>query len=108
MQPQKCWIYLGQRRKYVIYIKVTKVTEDAINLSYTNYRNGGARMQKRACVDQKLCVACGCCMNACKIGAISIPNGVCAIIDEVKCVGCGMGAKNCPASVIAMEVVQDA
>lgn len=87
---------------------MTKVTEEGIHLFYTRFRNGGARMKKRACVDQKLCVACGCCMNACRIGAISIPNGVCAIIDEAKCVGCGMCAKNCPASVIAMEVVQDA
>ena len=43
-----------------IYIKVTKVTEERGGIAYTNYRNGGTRMKKRACVDQKLCVACGC------------------------------------------------
>ena len=96
------------KEKYVIYVKVTKVTEERGCLAYTNYRNGGTRMKKRACVDQKLCVACGSCLSACKIGAISIPNGVCAMIDETKCVGCGMCAKNCPASVIEMEVLQDA
>ena len=48
---------------------------------------------KKAFVDKKLCVACGCCLTACKVGAITIPRGVCAIIDINKCVGCGMCAK---------------
>ena len=38
---------------------------------------------------EKLCVACGSCLTACKLGAVSIPHGVCAMIDEDKCVGCG-------------------
>ena len=91
-----------EKKIYVIYVKVTKVTEERGCLVYTNYRNGGTRMKRRACVDQKLCVACGSCLSACKIGAISIPNGVCARIDEAKCVGCGRCAKNCPASVVKM------
>ena len=33
-------------------------------------------MKKKACVDTSLCVACGCCLTACKLGAISIPHGV--------------------------------
>ena len=64
--------------------------------------NGGAVM-KKAVVDQKLCVACGCCLTACKLGAVSIPKGVCAVIDEAKCVGCGMCAKKCPASIITVK-----
>ena len=43
-------------------------------------------MKKKAVVDKKLCVACGCCLTACKLEAVSIPHGVCAIIDEDKCV----------------------
>ena len=64
-------------------------------------------MKKRACVDREICVACGCCLMACKVDAISIPNGVYAIIDVTKCIGCGMCAKKCPTGVIFMEVVNE-
>lgn len=60
---------------------------------------------KKAIIDQKLCVACGCCLTACKLGAVTISNGVCAIINEEKCVGCGMCAKKCPASIINVREV---
>ncbi len=58
---------------------------------------------KKAFVDQTLCVACGCCITACRLGAISIPEGVRAIIDTSKCVGCGMCARTCPASIISVK-----
>lgn len=60
---------------------------------------------KKALVNQKFCVACGCCLTACRLGAISIPKGVCAIIEKEKCVGCGMCAKKCPASIITIQEV---
>ena len=64
---------------------------------------------KKALVDKKRCVACGCCLTACNVGAVSIPKGVYAIIDKAKCVGCGSCAKKCPASLIAVrEVTSDA
>ncbi len=49
---------------------------------------------------QNLCVACGTCMGECPFGAISIPQGIKAKIDEEKCVGCGKCSKVCPASEI--------
>ena len=52
---------------------------------------------KKAFVNQKYCVACGCCIT------ISIPKGIYAIIDKARCVGCGMCAKKCPASVIEVR-----
>ena len=60
---------------------------------------------KKAFVDRKLCVACGCCLTACKVRAITSPRGVNAIIDEAKCVGCGVCSKKCPASVITVKEV---
>lgn len=63
-------------------------------------------MRKKAFVNQKLCVACGSCLSACKVGAVSIPRGVCAVIDSMKCVGCGMCAKKCPASIITVSEVK--
>ncbi|MBR5509821.1 MAG: 4Fe-4S binding protein [Lachnospiraceae bacterium] len=62
-------------------------------------------MKKKANINRKLCVACGCCMTACKKEAISIPHGIYAIVDLNKCVGCGMCVKKCPASVISLEVM---
>ena len=64
-------------------------------------------MKRKADINKKLCVACGCCMTACKFKAISSPHGVYAIVDKNKCVGCGMCAKKCPASIIEMEEQTD-
>ena len=64
-------------------------------------------MKRKASIDQSLCVACGCCLTACKFGAMSIPHGIYAVIDSYKCKGCGMCAKKCPASIISMEVIPD-
>ena len=64
-------------------------------------------MKKKAFINLNLCVACGCCLTACKLNAISIPYGTNAIIDSNKCVGCGMCAKKCPASIITISEVND-
>ncbi|WMJ82964.1 4Fe-4S binding protein [Oscillospiraceae bacterium LTW-04] len=62
------------------------------------------KAKKKATIDQNACVACGCCVGACPIGAVRIFKGSFAVIDESKCVGCGKCAKACPASVIKIEV----
>lgn len=62
------------------------------------------RAKRKAAVDQRLCVACGCCAAVCPLGAVAIFKGSFALVDENKCVGCGKCARVCPASVITMEV----
>ncbi len=62
------------------------------------------RAKRKAAVDQTACVACGCCVAVCPLGAVSIFKGSFAVIDPNRCVGCGKCARACPASVIGMEV----
>jgi len=64
------------------------------------------RMKRKAFVAQDLCVACGCCVKVCPMGAIQIMNGIMAAVDFSKCVGCGKCAKECPASVITIKEVE--
>ena len=61
---------------------------------------------KKYAVIGKNCVACGCCVKVCPLGAISIYCGVYAVVDKNKCVGCGKCAKACPASVIEIREAQ--
>lgn len=62
-----------------------------------------AKKGKRiAQVRQAQCVACGCCVKVCPMGAISVERGIYAVVDTEKCVGCGKCARECPASVIEM------
>ncbi len=60
--------------------------------------------KRKAIVNIRECVACGCCIKICPRGAISIPKGIYAEIDKSLCIGCGKCAKECPASIITMEV----
>ncbi|MFR2792920.1 MAG: 4Fe-4S binding protein [Eisenbergiella sp.] len=39
------------------------------------------------------------------MGAITVSNGIRAVVDRKKCVGCGKCAKECPASVIEIREV---
>ena len=58
---------------------------------------------KKYAVIGKNCVACGCCVKVCPLGAVSVWKGVAAVVDDSVCVGCGKCAAECPAGVI--EVV---
>ena len=61
--------------------------------------------RKKAQVDRRSCVACGCCVKVCPMGAVAVNRGLYAVVDEKKCVGCGRCARECPASIIAIEEV---
>ena len=63
------------------------------------------KRRRKAKVDRKSCVACGCCVRVCTVGAIGILHGAFARVDWNRCVGCGKCAKECPASVIDIEEV---
>lgn len=60
--------------------------------------------KRKAIINIRECVACGCCIKVCPRGAISVPKGIYAEIDKSLCIGCGKCAKECPASIITMEV----
>lgn len=61
-------------------------------------------MEKRiASVNQKVCVACGACMNVCPRQAIAVWKGCHAKVDMNGCIGCGICMKTCPANCISIE-----
>lgn len=64
-------------------------------------------MKRKAKVKKEQCVACGCCVKVCPRAAITVPKGICAVIDEQLCVGCGKCVKECPASIIELREVQE-
>lgn len=64
------------------------------------------KKRRKAQVDNEVCVACGCCVKVCPMGAIEVVRGVAARVDAGKCVGCGKCVAECPASVIALQEVQ--
>lgn len=63
------------------------------------------KARRSAFVDTDSCVACGCCVKVCPLGAISVDQGIAAKVDPQRCVGCGKCAKECPASVISIQEV---
>ena len=65
----------------------------------------GIRKKRRVFVEQRDCVACGCCVKVCPMEAIRVYRGLYAQVDADKCVGCGKCAKECPATVIEIREV---
>ncbi len=63
-------------------------------------------MKRKAKINKEQCVACGCCVKVCPKTAITVPNGIYAVVDEKLCVGCGYCEKECPASIIELREVQ--
>ena len=62
--------------------------------------NGGCRASKTP--DAKCvygCIGCGLCEKVCTADAIHVADNV-AVIDDAKCLSCGMCAVNCPRGAI--------
>ncbi len=62
--------------------------------------------KRKAVINRKQCVACGCCMKVCPRNAITISKGIHADVNRQLCVGCRKCAAECPASVISFEVLE--
>ena len=60
------------------------------------------KKRKKTAVVAAECVGCGNCAKICPLGAISVPDGVRALVNTARCVGCGKCARECPASVIEL------
>ena len=56
--------------------------------------------KRYAQVDKEYCVSCGTCTKACPLQAISVPDGISAVVELARCIGFGLGVRECPASVI--------
>lgn len=63
----------------------------------------GNRKMRKAFVERRDCVACGCCAKVCPMNAIEVVRGLYARVNTERCVGCGRCAKECPASVIEIR-----
>ena len=61
------------------------------------------KKKRRAFVEQSDCVACGCCVKVCPLGAIGIFRGIAEQVDRERGVGCGKCARECPAGVIEVR-----
>ncbi len=55
-------------------------------------------------VDSEICTACQTCLDRCKFGAIEVNEY--AIINENKCMGCGLCAVTCPNDAISLKRVE--
>ncbi len=64
------------------------------------------RKRRKAFVALEECVACGCCVKVCPVGALQIMRGIMAQVEIEKCIGCGKCAKECPATVIEIREVE--
>ena len=52
--------------------------------------------KRYAQVDKEYCVSCGTCIKACPLQAISVPDGISAVVELGRCIGCGLCVSICP------------
>jgi Pyruvate/2-oxoacid:ferredoxin oxidoreductase delta subunit len=76
---------------------------DGINVQNHHFQQWMSELAMKqilvANVDQKLCTACGACVDACVCSAIQIENGS-ARVNEEECIGCGVCVRECPVDAI--------
>jgi len=53
-----------------------------------------------AIVDEKICTACGACVEACPVDAITMPEK--AKVDAETCIECGVCVDECPVDAISL------
>ena len=56
-------------------------------------------------IDEKLCIACGTCVDRCPVKAISLNDF--AFVDRDLCIGCGLCAGNCSEGAITLKPRED-
>ena len=64
------------------------------------------KKRRKAVVEERDCVACGCCVKVCPLGAIQVLHGITARVNPDKRVGCGKCVRERPASVIQLQEVE--
>ena len=99
---------------FFFYRKGDVIMEELDILRYNDFKsfqsiteeNLSLQSEKRKTfIAQEDCVACGCCVNVCPIGAVQIMKGIMAQVNMDKCVGCGKCAKEFPTGVIEIREV---
>ena len=58
--------------------------------------------KKYAVVDEKRCVACGVCVKECPMNAVNVWKGCFAVVNPEICIGCGKCERSCPAGSISV------
>ena len=58
-------------------------------------------------VDEELCMGCHRCEKLCEYGAITVNDDEIAIVNDLKCKGCGVCISSCPARAIDLKYYRE-